>query len=145
MGAYVLRRLMLVVPVLLLVSLIVFTLSYHMPGDPARLHRHASAHRRQQRPDGHLGGAEQDDVVVYPTLRVGLEPFRGAAAEVRGVASGVQLPVGAEQDGGGQQGRTIEQKRANPSVRPLHHGDRGGCSQVHCEPMPTGQCHDRRA
>ena len=37
MGAYVLRRLMLVVPVLLLVSLIVFTLSYHMPGDPARL------------------------------------------------------------------------------------------------------------
>jgi peptide/nickel transport system permease protein len=37
MGAYLLRRLLLVVPVLFLVSLIVFSLSYHMPGDPARL------------------------------------------------------------------------------------------------------------
>jgi peptide/nickel transport system permease protein len=37
MGAYVLRRLLLVLPVLFLVSIIVFTLSYHMPGDPARL------------------------------------------------------------------------------------------------------------
>jgi peptide/nickel transport system permease protein len=37
MGTYVLRRFLLVVPVLLLVSLIVFTLAYHMPGDPARL------------------------------------------------------------------------------------------------------------
>ena len=37
MGTYVLRRLLLVVPVLLLVSFIVFALAYHMPGDPARL------------------------------------------------------------------------------------------------------------
>ena len=37
MGTYVLRRLLLVFPVLLLVSFIVFTLSYFMPGDPARL------------------------------------------------------------------------------------------------------------
>lgn len=37
MGTYVLRRLLLVLPVLLLVSFIVFSLSYLMPGDPARL------------------------------------------------------------------------------------------------------------
>jgi peptide/nickel transport system permease protein len=34
---YLLRRLLQFVPVLFLVSLIVFTLSYHMPGDPVRL------------------------------------------------------------------------------------------------------------
>jgi len=37
MGTYLLRRLLMVVPVLFLVSLVVFTLSFHMPGDPARL------------------------------------------------------------------------------------------------------------
>lgn len=37
MGSYLLRRLLQFVPVLLLVSFIVFTLSYHMPGDPVRL------------------------------------------------------------------------------------------------------------
>lgn len=37
MGAYLLRRVLMIIPVLFLVSVIVFTLSYHMPGDPARL------------------------------------------------------------------------------------------------------------
>jgi len=36
-GPYLLRRLLQFVPVLLLVSVIVFSLSYHMPGDPVRL------------------------------------------------------------------------------------------------------------
>jgi len=37
MGAYLLRRVLLILPVLFFVSFIVFTLSYYMPGDPARL------------------------------------------------------------------------------------------------------------
>ncbi len=37
MGAYLLRRALMILPVLFFVSLIVFTLSYKMPGDPARL------------------------------------------------------------------------------------------------------------
>jgi peptide/nickel transport system permease protein len=36
-GTYILRRLLQFIPVLFLVSFVVFTLSYHMPGDPVRL------------------------------------------------------------------------------------------------------------
>jgi peptide/nickel transport system permease protein len=36
-GGYLLKRLLQFVPVLFLVSLIVFSLAYHMPGDPVRL------------------------------------------------------------------------------------------------------------
>ena len=75
-------------------------------------------------------------VVVDAALRVGFEPFGGAAGQVRGVAAGVQAPVGAEQDRGGQQRRAVEQQRLDPPVGAAQHRDRRGRAEVDAEPEP---------